>query len=142
MTPPSIDAAPTSLVAMLVIAVVALAGVIAFLWRYYDGRIKGFEEQRIKDDAQHAKERQDWAVERATLQAFRDQLSAEYAKRHADDMRNLYDRALEHENAARREYIANMDSVAAKAAESQDKIGSVMQKMADRLGGRRPGSSY
>lgn len=143
MTPlPSADAVPTSLVAMLVVAVVALASVIAFLFRYYSGRLKDVETELRTSDKQHAKERQDWAVERATLQGFRDQLGAEYAKRQADDMRSLYDRALEHENAARREYISNMEGVAQKAAEAQDKVGAVMQKMADRLAGRRPGSPY
>lgn len=126
---------PTSLITVLVIAVVALAGVVAFLFKYYSG----------KHD-QIAAERTLWAVDRVKLEEGREndrlEIRAEYEAKHrliaeesTKSMRALYDSALEHNNAARREYLANMETVAAEAAKAHARIGAVLEKALDRFVG-------
>jgi hypothetical protein len=101
-----------------------------------------------------AKERTAWALERVELRTDFDkkirELQAESDRRmreshteyerklreavekHAAMISELYDSARENEIAARREYTANMEIVATKAAEANDKIGAVLEKMYDR----------
>jgi hypothetical protein len=138
-------ATPTSLVTVFIVAITALAGVIAYLFRYYSGRQAAAETAAIKREEDNAKERVAWAVERAELKSYSDDLRAEYeakfrsmAERHAETVRVLYDVGRDHENAARREYLQNMEIVAQKAAEANDKIGAVLEKALERsLGARR-----
>jgi|SRR5262245_2656963 len=142
---PADPATPTSLVTVLIVAITALAGVIAYLFRYYSSRQAAYEEQRLKREDEHAKERTAWAVERAELKGYSEELRAEFeakfraaTERHAETVRSLYDVGRDHENAARREYLQNMEIVATKAAEAHDKIGAVLEKALDRsLGARR-----
>jgi biopolymer transport protein ExbB/TolQ len=142
---PADPATPASLVTVFIIAITTLAGVIAYLFRYYSGRQATAEEQRLKREDEHAHERTAWALERAELKSYNDDLRAEYeakfraaVDRHAETVRALYDVGREHENAARREYLQNMEIVAAKAAEANDKIGAVLEKALERsLGARR-----
>ena len=139
---------PTSLVTVFIIAITTLSGVIAYLFRYYSSRQAAIEEQRLKREEEHAHERTGWAVERAELKSYNDDLRAEYeakfranSERHAETVRALYDVGRDHENAARREYLQNMEVVAAKAAEANDKIGAVLEKALERsLGARRGGT--
>jgi hypothetical protein len=138
-------AIPTSLATVFVIAITTLAGVIAYLFRYYSGRQANIEEQRLKREDEHARERTTWVLERAELKNYNDDLRAEFeakfranSERHAETVRTLYDVGRDHENAARREYLQNMEVVAAKAAEANDKIGAVLEKALERsLGNRR-----
>lgn len=139
------DPPPTSLVTVFIIAITALAGVIAYLFRYYSSRQAAIEEQRLKREEEHARERTAWAVERAELKGYNDELRAEFeakfralSERNAETIRTLYDVGRDHENAARREYLQNMEVVAAKAAEANDKVGAVLEKALERsLGATR-----
>jgi hypothetical protein len=126
---------PTSLISALVIAVAVLAGVVVFLFKYYSG-----QHDKV------ASERTQWAVDRARLEDQRENieltLRAEYegrhrvlAEEHAKALRDLFDRAREHENIARREYLANMEVLAAEAAKANEKIGLVLEKALDRFVG-------
>ena len=126
---------PTSLISVLIIAVTVLSGVIVFLFKYYSG-----QHDKV------ASERTQWAVDRARLEDQRDNieltLRAEYEARHralaeenAKALRDLFDRAREHENVARREYLANMEVLAAEAAKANEKIGIVLEKALDRFVG-------
>lgn len=164
-TEPSGLPTPTSMVALLSLAVVALAGTVVFLFKYYSGRMTAVDEERRKRDDEQAKERQTalsdqakertaWALERVELRTDFDkkirELQAEADRRmreshteyerklreavekHAATISELYEAARENEISARREYTANMEVVATKAAEANDKIGAVLEKMYDR----------
>jgi hypothetical protein len=126
---------PTSLISVLIIAVTVLAGVVVFLFKYYSG-----QHDKV------ALERSQWAVDRAKLEDQREmdrlELRAEYETKHrmlseenAKALRDLFDRAREHENVARREYLANMEVLAAEAAKANEKIGLVLEKALDRFVG-------
>lgn len=164
--PPIADVSPpTSLIAAMTIAVIALAGVIAFLFRHYTVKtgelIAVFNDRVAKITDKHAEEHKAWAVEReawcaeraswsaerAKLEQLRTDLRLEYESRHrelatkyADQVRELYDTTLEHENAARREYADNMEHVADKAAEATAKLGVVIEKIYDAFAGLRRGN--
>lgn len=126
---------PPSLVVALATAVAVLAGVIAYLWRYYSGRMQAAEDERRKMIMAHAEERDKWAIERTTLQGFREQLRAEHAQRYAEDIRRLYDQGREREDQLRRENAESAALVAKVQAENMAKIGDALNKLADRMGG-------
>jgi len=137
--------APTTILPLLVVAIMALAGVIAYLFRYYSKRVSLLEKERLEREIAHAKERESlakereaWAVERTKLEGYRVELRAEYEGKHRDLLRSVYDDLREYENNARREYAENMETVAGKAAEASDKIGVILDKFYDRfVGGPR-----
>lgn len=142
------DTNPLSLIAALVVAVVTMAGVIGYLFKYFSGRTekerKSAEAERIRLIEAHAEERQNWAVERVRLEVTAKENRAEYeikhrevVERHADALERLYESAREHENMARREYAANMEVVAEKAREVQEKVGAVLDKIYSRYIGMR-----
>lgn len=133
---------PTSLVAVLVIAVAALAGTIVYLFKYYANRLADGEKSRLEHDKEIATERLQWAVERTRFEGYREEHRAEYEAKHrqlveqqAVITRELYDALREHDNTARREYAANMEVVADKASEAADKIAAVLDKFYDRFVG-------
>lgn len=139
---------PTSLVSVLIIAVVALAGAVVFLFKHYQGRLQVAEDARRKHDEEVANERIAWAAERTKLEFDRKEIEkeiqGEYEKRHrmlleehARTVREVYDASREHEISARHEYAQNMELVATKAAEAQDKIGVVLEKFYVRFVGSK-----
>jgi flagellar basal body-associated protein FliL len=120
---------PTSLAPLLIAAVLALAGVIAYLFRYYSKRA----EDHGKESEAWGKEREAWAAERARLERFHVELRAEYEAKYHETLNTLYKEARENEATARREYAENMESVAQKAAEASSKVAAVMDKIYDYL---------
>lgn len=127
---PPADPIPTSVsVALLSAVIVALAGVIAYLFRYYSKR----SEDHGKEREAWAKEREAWAAERARLERFHVELRAEYEGKYHETLNTLYKEARENEALARREYAENMESVAAKAAEASSRVAAVMDKIYDYL---------
>lgn len=148
-----IDPIPTTVVPLLIIAVVALAGVVVFLWKYYAGRLAALEEARQERDDERSREREQWtlerikwAAERAVLEEHDVELRAEFEERHrvlierhAALIRSMHEEAREQEAIARREYTANMEIVALKAAEANSKIGAILDRCLERfVGARRP----
>lgn len=155
---------PTSLIAAMTIAVVVLAGVIVFLFRHYTAKmaeLNASSNERISQmTTKHAEEhktwaaeregwcaeRASWAAERAKMEQHRTEYRLEYETRHkdvvaqyADQALELYEKVLQHETAARREYADNMELVADKAAEATAKLGVVIEKIYDAFAGlRRP----
>lgn len=124
--------------------IATLAAAVGYLWRYYSRRQSVTEAKHTNERDAWAQERTAWSVERQRLEGFRDQLRAEYESKHnqaathyAESIRALYDSTLEHENAARREYAANIESVSGTISESMDKIGVVIDKLYDRFIGPR-----
>ena len=143
VTDPSLSG-PLSLGSALVIAIGALAAVVVFLFLFFNKRIDSGRDEIQKLLAERAKERQDWAVERAKCEASEDRLRAEFelkhrelAERHAKMVKDFYDEAREHETLARREYTANMEAVAEKAREVQMRVGEVLDKAVARVTGSR-----
>lgn len=148
---PSDPVVPTSLVAVLIIAVTTLAGVIAYLFHYYSKRLKdeGDDKKRILEAAsserfEFAKERALWLVERTKHDAVELQLRAEYeskhrqiAEAHAKTVQEIHDDARAHEDLVRREYTQNMETIAGKAEEAQARMALVFEKLHDRLAGSR-----
>jgi len=137
---------PLTLVTALVIAMITtLTGVIAYLFKHFVTERKTAASERGRLIEEMAKERQEWAVDRVRLEMQGRELRIEFEtkhreliERHADALRQLYEDAREHETLARREYAANMEVVAEKAREAQDKVGTVLDKLYNRyVGGRR-----
>jgi len=120
---------PTSLIPLLITAIVALCGVVAYLFRYYSKR----SEDHGKEREVWAKEREMWAVERTRLERFQVELRAEYEAKYHETLTTLYKEARESESTARREYAENMEIVAQKAAEASDKVTAVMNRIYDYL---------
>lgn len=119
----------TSLAPLLIAAILALAGVIGYLFRYYSKRA----EEHGKEREAWAKEREAWVAERARLERFQVELRAEYEGKYHSTLETLYKEQRENEAAARREYAENMESVAQKAAEASGKVAAVMDKIYDYL---------
>lgn len=128
---------PTSLITVLTIAVTTLAGVIVYLWRYYDRKLEALAQEHKAEREIHAKEREGWAAERARADSIRMELRAEYEAKHREVMKTVYDDARAREDMIRREYAANMESVSDKANESSEKVAVVLDKLKDHIGGRR-----
>jgi len=132
------------------VAVAALAAVVAFLFKYYSGRMKESSDALIKANDQCAGERERWAAERSKLEerleAIQTEIRGEYDAKHirlleahAAQIQRINDDAREHEANVRREYAHNMDTVAAKSAEAIAKLGLVLEKFYDRYVSPRKG---
>jgi hypothetical protein len=126
---PAEPSLPTSLAPLLIATILALAGVIAYLFRYYSKRAEDHGREREA----WAREREAWGAERVRLERFHVELRAEYESKYHETLTTLYKEARENEAAARREYAENMDSVAQKAAEASARVATVMDKMYDYL---------
>ncbi len=122
-------AVPTSLITVLVIAVTALAGVIVYLFKHYEGKI-----------AEHVKERIAWATERIKLAADLEAKHRALLDNQVKFMSELHEASREHENASRREFATTMEMVADKGTEASEKVAAVLDKFLDRfVTGRRKG---
>jgi hypothetical protein len=136
--PPNADpTSPAWVIGVLIGAIVALAGTIAYLFRYYSARMAASESEI-------SKERVAWAIERARLEGVEVALRAEYEEKHrkllegqVKSMQDMFEAARNHENLARREYAANMEVVAGKVSEASDKLAAVLDKMIERVMGVR-----
>lgn len=122
-------AVPASLIPLLIAAVLALAGVIAYLFRYYSKRA----EDHSKERENWSREREAWAAERVRLERFQVDLRAEYETKYHSTLETLYKEARENEALARREYAENMEGVAKAAEASNSKVAAVMDKIYDYL---------
>jgi hypothetical protein len=127
---PILPGIPTSWAPMLIIAIVALAGAIVILWRYYALELKTLNAERLK-------ERELWAEERERWVGERERIRAEYDKRYILELERLHKEGREHEATVRREYAENMEIVAAKAEESNGKVAAVLDKIYNRFIGPR-----
>src|SRR5689334_17799621 len=84
---------PASLIAAICIAVVALAGVVVYLFKHYQKKLSDFEDDRKRAEAGVTQERINWAVERQRFvdaheefeilrDKFESGLRAEYEEKH------------------------------------------------------------
>jgi flagellar basal body-associated protein FliL len=143
--PPNI---PPYLVAILVAAVLGLAGTVAYLFKHYSGKLSDVEDLRRRQADAIAQERQAWALERQKFDDQRDdfelKIRVEYETKHRALLETqvkliaeLHEVGRLHENEVRREFAELMATVADKAQESSDKIANVMDKFYNRYVGSR-----
>jgi ATPase subunit of ABC transporter with duplicated ATPase domains len=144
-------AIPTSLITVLIIAVTALAGVVGFLFKHYQGKLAEVEKDRRDREAQQAQERAAWALERTRLEReqenFELRVRAEFEAKHRAMLDNqvkmtseIHEAAREQETTSRREFAATMEMVADKSTEASEKVAAVLDKFLDRfVTGRRKG---
>lgn len=143
------------LAAVFISAIVALSGVVAYLFRLQMRRETRERKERqavdtarateLKDAAlERAKHQEQIALERAAHEKKVVELRAEYelkfkelTQQHAKDLRQLYEDNRIHEDQARKEFAEIMDSVAAKAGESSQAIVAMLDKFYDRFVGPR-----
>jgi hypothetical protein len=149
--PPVDPVIPTSLVTVLVIAVTALAGVVVFLFKHYQGKLSEMETDRRAREAQQAQERTDWVKERTRLEKeqetfeirIRAEFEAKYRALLEDQVRmmtEVHEAARENEKASRREFATTMEMVADKGTEASEKVATVLDKFLERfVTGRRKG---
>jgi tRNA splicing ligase len=136
---PSDTTIPPYLIAVLIAAVTALAGTVAYLFKHFSTK-----------EAESAKERMAWALERQKFDTQRDEyeiaLRLEYEARHRVVLENhikmmatSHEASRDHEDLVRREFAQLMETVSSKATEGSDKVAAVMDKFYDRfVGTRRP----
>lgn len=134
---------PTSLLTVLIVAVTTLAGVVAFLWKHYQGKLDKLAEVNKQVDALNYQERLAWAAERQRLaqsqEEFEVRLRLEFEGKHrmvledyAKRLAEAIDGAREREDAIRREFTTNMELIAGKAESSQAKLALVLDKFYER----------
>ena len=134
MTPPTEPAIPTSLVPLLVLAIIALSGVIAYLFTFYSKRDKEHAKERKEWFAERdewAAERIRWAVERERWERTRTEIRAEYDARYRDDAERLYREQREYEETSRRTDADRMESIAKITVEANTKVAAALDKFHD-----------
>jgi len=142
---------PTSLITVLIIAVTALSGVVAYLFKHYQNKLSEMEKDRREREAQQVQERAAWAQERVRLEkeqeTFEIRVRGEFEGKHklvlehqVKMVTDLHEAAREHETASRREFATTMEMVADKSTEASEKVAAVLDKFLDRfVTGRRKG---
>lgn len=127
-------AIPTSLIPLLVLGITVLAGVISYLFLFYNKRDKEHAKERKEWAAERdvwAAERERWAVERERWERMRTELRAEYDARYRDDAERLYREQREYEEDSRRSDADRMESIAKIAAEANTKVAAALDKFYD-----------
>lgn len=127
MTPPTEPSLPTSLVPLLVLAITALAGVVAYLFHFYNKR----DRAHTKEREEWFQERERWAVERERWERTRTELRAEYEGRYREDYRVLYEAQRKHEEDSRRADADRWEAVAQVAAEANTKVATALDRFHD-----------
>jgi hypothetical protein len=129
---------------IFIAAIVALAGVVAYLFKLNNERINKNEDGRKELDGTIADERKDVAVEREKWNLERERLRADYeaknrelAEKYAKDLRASYEDNREHEDGVRKEFAEMMEVIATKAGESSQAIVTMLDKFYDRFIGPR-----
>ena len=128
---------PTALVPILIIAVVSLATVVAFLFKYYAKRQADSELLYRRREEEIFQERLTWTREREAIRTEFEMKHRTMLEGQVKMMAELHEESREHENTARREFAENMELVASKASEASEKIAAVLDKFYDRFVGPR-----
>lgn len=132
------------LAAVFISAIVALAGVIVYLFRLNEKRARRQDAKLAEKDQVIAEKDKAAAVERADFNTRLEKLRADYeaknrelAENHAADVKALYEDNRVHEDAARKEFADILENVSAKAGESSQAIVQMLDKFYDRFVGPR-----
>lgn len=119
------DPTPTSLISVLVVAVVSLAGVVVFLFKYYSDKMSARDAADRATDKELALERTAWAAERGAHENYRDRIRAEFEEKHrilaermADSIRQVYETSRKHDDETTRELLDNLDAARREFLES------------------------
>ncbi len=126
--PPTEPSLPTSMVPLLLLAITTLAGVVVYLFTYYNKR----DREHTKEREGWAKEREGWAVERERWERTRSEYRAELEARYREDYRTLYDQQRKYEAESRQADADRMEAIEKLAAEANTKVASVLEKICER----------
>lgn len=141
------------IVGTLIVVVIALAGVIVYMFKLYNRRVVSHDKQRRELEAQHALERNRWIEERAAWDAEREsetlQMRLDYETKHKE-LAEAYIKQSAHdrsEHLAREEQIRKdsgllIEKMQERAAVASQATADLLQKIHQRfLGGRRARTS-
>ncbi len=139
---------PTTLLGAFALAIIVLAGVITYLWRFYQGRMAKAAKAQLAAEREHADERQQWALERQRLTEDKDgiikmreeleaALRAEYEERQRRFIQDVYAQAREDQREARKDFAEIMAVVQREATAQAEKLTVVLDKFYDRYVGPR-----
>lgn len=141
---------PTWVLGILVAAILALASVVAFLFRLYHRRTLSHEKQRREQEQLHTQEREKWiekeaawdaereaerATERANYQEMHREVVERYEKLARDDREAHYKR----EEQASAEHAAQLERIAQAEAKRSHSEMELLEKLGNRITGRRRG---
>jgi hypothetical protein len=141
MEAPLDPGAPHTIWGGLIIAISTLAGVVAYLFRFYNKRDAKLQEERKQIIA----ERSGWALEREGWEKERLRIRLEFEEKHREVVEN-YAKALhedvsnsrEREDKIRNEFGELMEEVRDDAQKSSSALVDTLQKFYDRFVGPRP----
>jgi uncharacterized protein YifE (UPF0438 family) len=128
---------PSTLVPLLIVAITALAGVIAYLFRYYSKRLELADTVRLANETMHAKERAEWYIERTALRGEYEAKHRAIVEDYGHTVRELYEGAKAYETSARKEFVTNVELVSDQLVEASTQIVTVLDKFYDRLTNKR-----
>lgn len=133
-----------NLTGIFIAAIVALAGVVAYLFRLLNVRVNKTERLSAEKDKVIADKDKSAAIERVQAEVRLEKLRADFeaenrelAEQYAQDVRALYDDNRAHEDAARKEFAEIMEKIDAKAGESSKAIVTMLDKFYERFVGPR-----
>lgn len=151
------------IIGSLIAALIALAGVVAHLFKLMNKRIDANEAARKADDTAHATERTKWTEERVTERmrwaAEKDKWEsereleratehAEYERKHREIVEHYEETAradrvahYQREEQQRKDHAEMIERVSEKASQSAASMVTLLQKIHDRFlgGGKRRG---
>jgi hypothetical protein len=139
------------IIGALVATILALSGVVAYLFKLYNRRTVSGEKQRELLVSAHNAERVAWLEEKATWdterEAERERERAHYEEKHRELAEKYIEQGrldreahLGREEQIRREHADMMEKLAKSQSESATAMAALLQKMHDRfLGGKRRG---
>ena len=146
----SVDPVAGWIIGVLIAVVLALVGVIVYLYKRGDARALDFEKQRLELEKTQTAERAKWGEERSAWDAERDadhaRLQLSYETKHREIAegyikQSAHDRAehLLRESEIRKDATELIDRMSTKAAEAADKMADLLHKIHERFlaGGRR-----
>lgn len=133
-------------IGILIAVVLALAGVIAYLFKLNNSRTLEHEKQRREVDLAHAAEREKWTEERASWDTERDAENARLALTYEQKHRELAESYIELAQRDRTDHLAReeqirrdngdlMEKVAAQANAASASMVTLLQKMHERFQG-------
>lgn len=135
---------PTSFVGALLLAITALAGVVALLFRLYVGRNKSAEDGAASKDKLMADERKAWAIKEEGWHAEREAIRAEFERKcrelaegYAAKLDEINEMFLAREDAMRKEYGDRVERIASEAAKASNATVEVLNKIHERFIGPR-----
>lgn len=139
------------IIGVLIAVILALVGVIVYLFKLNNTRTLDFERQRREVDLAHAAEREKWTEEKSAWDAEREAEHAQLLHTYEQKHREIAEQYIETSMRDRADHIARekqtrddfgelLEKLAAKGESSSAAMVELLHKLQDRLlGGRRRG---